>query len=128
MSQSYKIERRRQYLKIEVFTNITLEDFKQAYADVAASDQEQPLPRLWILPDQMPDELAEEFSFERMQQLVPAGMQHNVAGKAALVSAGDLMFGKARQGALLRPDDPERFAAFRTEAEALAWLGVDESD
>ena len=53
-------------------------------------------------------------------------MQEEVEGKAAFVCEDDVLFGKTRQTVGMRPDENERFQVFRSEAEALQWLDIEE--
>jgi hypothetical protein len=97
---------------------------QQAYRDVAERDGVSAQPRLWLLPEVLSD----EFVFERMMSLVPADLSQEVDGKAAFVAVNDLPFAKATQATRLRRDNPSRFAVFRDEASALAWLGIVAAD
>ena len=125
MSAEYAISQRQGYLRIDVYPSITFAGMLQAYREVGAMDRERPQPRLWRFPDELPPRLLAEFSFERIQQLIPAGMQEGVEGKAAFVCEDDVLFGKTRQTVGMRPDENERFQVFRSEAEALQWLDVE---
>ncbi len=120
------ITREADHLRIELLPSITFQGVVESYREVGRLDRIEKLPRLWLLPDDFPEELLSELDFEHLKALVPEGVSQEVGGRAALVSSSDVMYGKARQLIAMRPDQPERFAVFRTEAEALAWLGVGE--
>jgi hypothetical protein len=122
MPSTYKLIQEAGYLRIVVSSSITLPGFLQAYKDVADTDGMSAQPRLWILPESVSG-----FSFEELSDLASVGASLRVAGKAAFVAPSDFIFGVARQSTQLRPDNPDRFAVFQTEAEALAWLDVEKT-
>lgn len=118
MASTYEIVQEDGYRRIVVLSTVTVEDFIQAYRDVAALDREAPQPRLWILP-----ELLTGFSLDDLRKIGRAGESLHVDGSSASVAHSDYMFGLARQATMLRRDDSDRHRVFRREAEALEWLG-----
>ena len=125
MTREFEITQQSGYLRVEVLPSITFAGMLRAYQDVGTLNRRVQQPRLWLFPDELPPQLLEEFTLERIRQLIPAGISERVAGKAAFVSLNDVLFGKVRQTVGMRPDENDRFQVFRTEAEALAWLGED---
>jgi len=119
---TYELIQEAGYLRIVVSSSITVSELLQAYKDVADADGMSEQPRLWILPESLSG-----FRRDELRDLGPAGASLHVAGKAAFVTSSAYVFGVARQATLLRPDNPDRFAVFRTEAEALAWLDVEKT-
>ena len=125
MTAEYRITQQSGYLRIEVLPTMTFAGMLQAYQEVGAMDRMLNQPRLWVFPDDLTAGLLSEFTLERVQQLIPAGIEQAVAGKAAFATANDALFGKIRQTVGLRPDQNERFQVFRSESDALAWLQLD---
>jgi len=123
-SSEYRIIQQPGYLRIELEPTISIGGMQLAYRDVAEHDRVSAQPRLWLLPATLSD----EFEFDRMMSLVPPDLRQGVDGKAAFVAVNDLPFAKATQATRIRPENPSRFAVFRDETSALAWLGVSAAD
>jgi len=105
-----------------VSPSITAPELLQAFKAVAGSEGISEQPRLWILPESLSG-----FGIDVLRDFAVTGASFRVAGKAAFVAPSAYIFGVARQSTLLRPDNPDRFAVFQTEAEALAWLDVEKT-
>ncbi len=119
MDGNYRLIQKDGYLRIVVSPSITVAEFLEVYREVAKADGVSHQPRLYLLPERI-----EGFEREDLQEIAALGESLHVAGPAAIVAPSDFVYGIARQVTLIRPDDPDRFGVFRSEAEALAWLGL----
>ncbi len=125
MGTEYQISQLESHMRVEIFPTITWEGILDCYRQLAQLCAGEPIPRIWIFPNPMPPEVASEFSFSRMRELTELGFGTLVTGRAAIVAENDFFFGKTRQQLSLHPETADRFGVFRTESDALAWLGLD---
>ena len=122
VSNEYSIVEDDGYLRVNVTTALTWEGMVEAYREVERLSRENPRPRLWVFPEDVSPLILDDFSMERMRMLTDLGMGTSAPGRAAIVAANPVFFGKTRQQFATHPETADQFQVFRSEAEALDWL------
>jgi len=127
MSDQYEISRDAGFVRIMLAPSITWGGMKQALEEVARILKDDPQPRVWVYPDELPPQFEDEFPLENLWSLVESAFKLKVFGRGAVVARNAVIYGKVRQVLTLKPEYAEIFRTFRSEKDALDWLGL-ESD
>ena len=120
MANNFLIEARTNYIRVELGLNIDKHGVITLYRELSDLPEAKILPRKWVM--NAPD--GTEFTQEVLYSLSETGKGYVSVGRAAFVAQNDLTFGMVRQLLMMHPRDSDSFKVFRSEAEALEWLGV----